>query len=76
MALVTDLFNVEGLVAVVTGAGRGRHSPEHVITDLFNYFAGIGLMMANALEANGAATVYIVGRRMEALEATVKHSVC
>jgi NADP-dependent 3-hydroxy acid dehydrogenase YdfG len=36
---------------------------------------GIGLMMARALEANGAATVYIVGRRMEALEAAVKQSV-
>jgi hypothetical protein len=32
-------------------------------------------MMASALEANGAATVYIVGRRVEALEAAVKHSV-
>ena len=32
-------------------------------------------MMARALEANGVATVYIVGRRMEALKAAVKHSV-
>ncbi|KAJ4494616.1 hypothetical protein C8J55DRAFT_497120 [Lentinula edodes] len=44
------LFNVEGLVAVVTGGG-----------------SGIGLMMATALENNGAI-VYIVGRRHEVLE--------
>ncbi|KAJ3882000.1 hypothetical protein F5051DRAFT_436475 [Lentinula edodes] len=44
------LFNVEGLVAVVTGGG-----------------SGIGLMMATALENNGAV-VYIVGRRHEVLE--------
>ena len=31
--------------------------------------------MARALEANGAAAVYIVGRRLEALEAAVKQSV-
>ncbi|KAH9885550.1 NAD(P)-binding protein [Xylariomycetidae sp. FL2044] len=54
-----DLFNVKGLVAVVTGGGTG-----------------IGLMMAQALEENGAV-VYIIGRRKEVLEkaaATAKHS--
>ncbi|KAF9453147.1 NAD(P)-binding protein [Macrolepiota fuliginosa MF-IS2] len=45
-----NLFNVEGLVAVITGGGTG-----------------IGLMMATALENNGA-TVYIVGRRVDVLE--------
>ncbi|KAI1434315.1 NAD(P)-binding protein [Xylaria sp. CBS 124048] len=53
-----SLFDVKGLVAVVTGGG-----------------SGIGLMMAQALEANGAI-VYIIGRRMETLEkaaATAKH---
>jgi hypothetical protein len=46
----SKLFNVEGLVAVVTGGG-----------------SGIGLMMAAALENNGAI-VYIVGRRHDVLE--------
>ncbi|KIK69958.1 hypothetical protein GYMLUDRAFT_34361 [Collybiopsis luxurians FD-317 M1] len=44
------LFNVKGLVAVVTGGG-----------------SGIGLMMATALENNGAV-VYIVGRRHDVLQ--------
>ncbi|KAK9476177.1 hypothetical protein V1514DRAFT_199261 [Lipomyces japonicus] len=51
---VNNLFNVEGLVAVVTGGGTG-----------------IGLMMATALENNGAI-VYIVGRRLEVLQNAVK----
>ncbi|KAH7355985.1 hypothetical protein BKA66DRAFT_474285 [Pyrenochaeta sp. MPI-SDFR-AT-0127] len=53
-----SLFNVKGLVAVVTGGGTG-----------------IGLMIAQALEANGAI-VYILGRRQEVLEKaanTAKH---
>ncbi len=37
--------------------------------------SGIGLMMAKALAANGAAKVYIIGRRMESLEAAAKESV-
>ena len=32
-------------------------------------------MMAEALEANGAARVYVVGRRMETLELATKKSV-
>ncbi|KAF1939251.1 NAD(P)-binding protein [Clathrospora elynae] len=54
----SSLFNVKGLVAVITGGGTG-----------------IGLMMAKALEANGAI-VYILGRRQEVLEkaaSTSKH---
>jgi NAD(P)-dependent dehydrogenase (short-subunit alcohol dehydrogenase family) len=54
----STLFNVKGLVAVVTGGGTG-----------------IGLMIAQALEANGAI-VYILGRRQEVLEKaanTAKH---
>ncbi|TFK63134.1 NAD(P)-binding protein [Pluteus cervinus] len=45
-----SIFNVEGMVVVITGGGTG-----------------IGLMMATALEHNGA-TVYIIGRRLQVLE--------
>jgi len=48
------LFDVKGLVVVITGGGTG-----------------IGLMMAKALEHNGAI-VYILGRRMEILENAAK----
>ncbi|KAI1638840.1 short-chain dehydrogenase/reductase [Biscogniauxia mediterranea] len=54
----SDLFGVQGLIAVVTGGG-----------------SGIGLMITQALEANGAI-VYIIGRRKEVLEkaaSTAKH---
>ncbi|KAI3320334.1 NAD(P)-binding protein [Xylariaceae sp. AK1471] len=46
-----NLFNVNGLVAVVTGGGTG-----------------IGLMITKALAANGAAKVYILGRRLNTLQ--------
>ncbi|KAI3335640.1 short chain dehydrogenase [Ustulina deusta] len=46
-----NLFNVNGLVAVVTGGGTG-----------------IGLMITKALAANGAAKVYILGRRLNVLQ--------
>ncbi|KZF21030.1 NAD(P)-binding protein [Xylona heveae TC161] len=52
-----NLFNVKGLVAVITGGG-----------------SGIGLMMAKALEANGAAKVYIIGRRQEVLDEAAKQA--
>ncbi|PPR04086.1 hypothetical protein CVT24_010659 [Panaeolus cyanescens] len=53
----SSLFDVDGLVAVITGGGTG-----------------IGLMMATALENNGA-TVYIVGRRFDVLqEAAQEHN--
>lgn len=42
----SKLFNVKGLVAVITGGGTG-----------------IGLMMAKALAENGAAKIYVIGRR-------------
>ncbi|KAG6812497.1 hypothetical protein H0H92_002496 [Tricholoma furcatifolium] len=46
----TNLFDVNGLVVVITGGATG-----------------IGLMMAKALESNGAI-VYILGRRLHLLE--------
>jgi len=48
---VSNLFGVNGIVAVITGGGTG-----------------IGLMMAKALAANGAAKVYIIGRREDKLK--------
>ena len=53
----SNLFKVNGLVAVITGGGTG-----------------IGLMMAKALALNGASKVYILGRRLEKLEAAAKSS--
>ncbi|KAL2672175.1 hypothetical protein Neosp_012875 [[Neocosmospora] mangrovei] len=50
---IANLFNVNGLIAVVTGGG-----------------SGIGLMITQALEANGAI-VYVIGRRKEVLESAV-----
>ncbi|OHE98666.1 short chain dehydrogenase [Colletotrichum orchidophilum] len=52
-----DVFNVTGLVAVITGGG-----------------SGLGLMFAKALEANGAAKVYIIGRNWQKLEAASKQA--
>src|SRR5260221_9567372 len=63
--LPSNIFDVEGLVVVVTGGGTGRSFVFSKAT--LAYFSGIGLMMAKALENNGA-TVYIIGRRMGVLE--------
>lgn len=52
----SNLFTVNGLVAVVTGGGTG-----------------IGLMIARALEHNGA-TVYILGRREEVLKTAARQN--
>jgi NADP-dependent 3-hydroxy acid dehydrogenase YdfG len=43
--------------------------------NLLDISVGIGLMMAKALEENGAK-VYIVGRRVEVLEKASKEAVC
>lgn len=52
----SNLFSVNGLVAVVTGGGTG-----------------IGLMIARALEHNGAK-VYILGRREEVLKTAARQN--
>lgn len=51
---ITNLFNVKGQVAFVTGGGTG-----------------IGLMISQALAANGMK-VYIGGRRTDVIEKTAK----
>lgn len=77
-----DLFSVKDLIAVVTGGGTGAFSlliPNYVIcyeprSCLLTHISGIGLMIAQGLEANGAI-VYIIGRRKEALEKAVATAV-
>jgi NAD(P)-dependent dehydrogenase (short-subunit alcohol dehydrogenase family) len=83
-----DLFDCTGLVAVITGGGTGMYR-QHILDIIHNLlfinpfansmetliYSGIGLVMARALEANGA-TVYIIGRRKDKLDeaaATAQH---
>jgi hypothetical protein len=81
-----QLFDVTGLMAVITGGGTGksnsaypRGSPRTCrlqylpCADLFCSASGIGLMMAQALAQNGA-TVFIIGRRADVLERAVKEN--
>ena len=72
----STIFNVEDMVAVITGGGTGKGRYDNLpCTPLTQRSAGIGLIMAAALESNGA-TVYIVGRRREVLEkAAQEHNV-
>ena len=66
-----SLFSVEGMVALITGGGSGNPIPNPATPKsplLKRSLLGIGLMMAKALEANGAAKVYIVGRRKDVLD--------
>lgn len=64
------LFNVNGLVALITGGGTGEFLGRcSTYKDKINFWKGIGLMMAKALAQNGAAKVYIAGRRREVLDA-------
>ncbi len=65
---VQKLFDVRDVVAVVTGGGTGK-SGRFTIINRTTYLQvlGIGLMIATALENNGAL-VFIVGRRKTVLE--------
>jgi NAD(P)-dependent dehydrogenase (short-subunit alcohol dehydrogenase family) len=73
-----DVFSVQGLVAVITGGGTGKscfvNFNFETIQDSPDFFLGIGLMMAKALEANGAK-VYIIGRRPGILETAAREAV-
>jgi len=62
-----NLFNVRGMVAVITGGATGTNIFREAVDGITACLAGIGLMMATALESNGA-TVYILGRRLGRLE--------
>jgi NAD(P)-dependent dehydrogenase (short-subunit alcohol dehydrogenase family) len=73
-----NVFNVKGLVAVVTGGGTGmwRSFIVRAVRNIdIECATGIGLMLAQALEANGAI-VYIIGRRQEVLEKAAATAVC
>lgn len=79
---INDLFNVDGLVAVITGGGTGSHSPSLAPMSnkrqwstspkdkayTFAQSLGIGKMMTRALAENGAHKVYIIGRREDKLK--------
>lgn len=73
----SNLFNVEGIVAVITGGGSGTsYVPPKPKTQTADRIAiGIGLHMALALAENGAKRVYIMGRRLNVLEQVVKDTV-
>ena len=71
-----NLFNVKGMVFVVTGAGSGNvHTLKLLHCTILMKGIGIGLMMAQALAANGAAKVFILGRRLEKLQEAAKSGV-
>ncbi|KAL1791765.1 hypothetical protein ACET3X_009516 [Alternaria dauci] len=54
-----DLFSAKGLVVVITGGGSA-HSPPPP--------PGLGLAIASALYQNGAAHIYLLGRRADVLQ--------
>jgi hypothetical protein len=64
----SNLFSIKGMVFVITGGGSGMIGSAHSSKPLLTNFAGIGAMFANTLDVNGAAKVYILGRRMDKLQ--------
>lgn len=74
----STLFNVDNMVALVTGGGTGG-TREQRASDISmrsreactDTLLGIGLMITKALVENGASKVYIAGRRKEVLDSAV-----
>ena len=76
---ISELFRVDGLVALITGGGSGEASNRqyHILHTPHGWALiplGIGLMMTKALALNGASKVYITGRRKEVLDQAAKQS--
>lgn len=69
------LFSVTGLVTVITGGGTGTYTACLTTSNKTDRPVGIGLMLAQALESNGAI-VYILGRRQDVLEKAAGTAVC
>lgn len=76
-----NLGDVSGLVAVVTGGiyiffdEQSRYRIRQRRADTSAGGTGIGLIIAKALEANGAKKVFITGRRQDRLDAAAKQAV-
>jgi NAD(P)-dependent dehydrogenase (short-subunit alcohol dehydrogenase family) len=70
-----DLYDVNGLVAVVTGGSQlVVLQQENQKLTLVIGGSGLGVIIAQALESNGAK-VYITGRNEERLQEAVKTAV-
>ncbi|KAL8879077.1 MAG: hypothetical protein Q9198_003243 [Flavoplaca austrocitrina] len=74
---ISELFRVDGLVALITGGGTGEARTANITSQAPTWALirlGIGLMMTKALALNGASKVYISGRRREVLDQAAKQS--
>lgn len=73
----SSLFDIRGIVAVVTGEGSGMSASMALLLLgwLITIPAGLGLNMTRALAENGAKKVYILGRRRKVLDDAAKEIV-